>query len=71
MKHNRETQPSRYYHGPVVQGGTTHASSRHKAWQCTALRDRSPLRQGAGICFRITPELGFEVTAPRDDFSGK
>ena len=27
--------------------------------------------EGVGNCFRITPELGFEMTARRDDFSGK
>ena len=28
-------------------------------------------QQGAGISFRITPELGFMVAASRGDFSGK
>ena len=61
MKHKGEKRPSSNYHGPVVQGGTTHASSRRKAWRYRAIRDRSPLRQGAGICLLNLPELGFEV----------
>ena len=35
------------------------------------LRDRFPLQQGAGISFRITPELEFMVAASRDDLFGK
>ena len=71
MKHKGERQPSSYCHGPVVQGGTTHASSRRKAWRCRALRDRSPLRQGAGICLTNLPELGFEVAAASGGVRGK
>ena len=51
MKHKGERQSSSYYHRPVVQGGTTHASSRWKTWWCRALRDRSPLRHGYELVY--------------------
>ena len=55
LKHKGERKPSSYFHGPAVQGGTTHASSRRKTWRCRALRYQSALQQGAGIDLRITP----------------
>ena len=42
MKHKGDRLPTRYCHVPIVQGETTHKSSRRKAWRWRALRDRSP-----------------------------
>ena len=55
----------------AVQGRTTYASSRWKAWRRRALRDRSPLRAGCRDQLQNPPELGFEVAATSGRFCGK
>jgi hypothetical protein len=56
-------QPSSYCYGPIVEGWTTHASIRRRAWWCRALRWWFPSPAGCREELQNPPDLGLTTAA--------